>query len=319
MKNWLRNIALFALPLLIIAITIFAMPVDSKYAYNYIAKGGCQARPPWIYKHLFEDTSNIDIAFIGTSHTMGAVNDSFLQAAIDTVLHKGYACKNISFCGFGRNLDYLIAKDLLEHKHPRMIVLEVRENESHTGHMSFPYLATAADLTAAPKFINQSYLPDLYKAFLFKLQYLREFVTHEDAKRAMQVPDDVYGYNVLTQIANPNDLEKALNKTKVKEERNIKQVEYAMETVPMYYVNAIAQLAKQHNAQLVLLYLPAYNRIVSDDEIRAKYAHYGTVIIPDSTILIDKNNWADNEHLNTNAVQNLNPSLTNCLINLLNR
>lgn len=308
----------FALPLLAVAIAIFAIPVDREYAYNYIAKGGCQARPPWIYKQLFEDSSNIDIAFIGTSHTMGGVDDSFLQAAIDTALHANYVCRNISFCGFGRNFDYLIAKDLLQQKKPKMIVLEVRENESHAGHLSFPYLATGADLITAPKF-NQSFIADIYKAFLFRLQYLRELITHEDEKRRMEMIDLQFGFNGLANAANSNDLDAALARTIAKEKNKFARAETVLEAAPMHYVDSISKLAQQNNVQLVLLYLPAYNRVVNDSDIRTKYEKYGIVLIPDSSIFMDKNNWADNEHLNTNAVQKLSPSLANSLINVLRR
>lgn len=320
MKRWLQNIAWFILPLVATLAITFTIPVSREYAYNFIAKGGCQARPPWIYQQLYMDTTNIDIAFVGTSHTMGAVNDSAIEVLIGNALGKQYNCRNISFCGFGRNFDYLIVKDLLEHKKPKVIVLEVRENESQAGHLSFPYIASTVDVMTAPKFMNTSYVPDLYKALLFRLQYIRECVTHEDERRRMEVSDSRYGFSKLDYtVANPIELDAQLARAIQKDSGKNEKLKQIQEHAPMQYVNGIAMLAAEHNVKLVLLYLPAYSRVVSNAYIKDRYEEYGTIVFPDSAILTDKGNWADNEHLNGTAVIKLSPGIAASITQVLSK
>jgi|GEM_PF-2595316 len=299
MTKWLLRVFLFLMPIILAAVVVLIIPVNRKYAYSFIAKGGCQARPPWIYKQLFTDTQNIDVAFIGTSHTMGAVNDSLIEQLVFDNTGKLVKCKNLSFCGFGRNFDYLIAQDLIANKMPKIIVLEVRENESRAGHLSFPYLATTYNLFSAPKAFNQSYIPDIYKAFLFRLQYIREQATNEDEKRTMDISDSQYGYNghdLL--IANPDELDADFKKMLEKNKHHNKYLDSLAEISPLNYVQQIKDLAAQHGIRLVLLYLPAYTHQITDSEIVDKYSKYGPIIMTDSTTLKNKNNWFDREHLN---------------------
>lgn len=98
---------------------------------------------------------------------MCAVNDEWMQKLIFDSTGKSISCRNLSFCGYGRDYDYVVIKDLIEHKKVKALVLEIREEEPQLGHLAFPYISSTQDLFKAPKYFNRSYLPAIYKAFIF--------------------------------------------------------------------------------------------------------------------------------------------------------
>src|ERR1043165_4170457 len=313
MKKFLLHIFLFLLTLVAGVVILFSIPVDRKYAYNFISKGGCQGRPPWIYQRIYEDTTAIDIAFIGTSHTMNAVNDEWLEKTLFDSTGKRLTVRNLSFCGFGRDFDYVLVKDLVEHKKVKALVLEVRENESQLGHLSFPYVATSSELFTAPKYFNRSYLPAIYKALLFRLQYLRESFTHEDIRHQTEIAASPFGFNGNNGIANPEDLDKEARKALEREKKKNASIENALNTLPQGYINQIADLAKANGVKLLFIYLPAYENRMSETELKTFYAPKGQIIFPDEQVLRDKANWADYEHLNISGEQKISPQILKVL------
>jgi hypothetical protein len=298
MEKFLSRFFLFAVPLLACAIFLFLFPVDRKYAYDFISKGGCQGRPPWIYQRVFEDTTRIDVAFIGTSHTLNSVNDALIEKTIFDSTGKNISCRNLAFCGFGRDFDYVVIKDLLKHKKVKAIVLEIREGEAQLGHTSFPFVASASDLFCAPKYFNRSYLPAIYKAFFFRVQYVRELFTHEDIKHKTEISTSVFGFNGIDATIDGNELDNLVVKSQTKEQQKIAVIEQELNTYPLFYVNEIAALSKANHTALIFLYLPSYVSTIAQKEIVSKYSGIGTIILPEPEMLRDKTNWADAEHLN---------------------
>jgi hypothetical protein len=305
MKKFLTGLCVFFLPILAAAMVLFLLPVDRKYAYNFISRGGCQGRPPWIYKQIFESEENIDIAFVGTSHTMNAVDDKVIQQSIIEATHAPLVCKNISFCGFGRDFDYIIIKDLLLHKKPKLVVLEIRENEGRFSHSSFACVADARDLFGAPKFINRSYFPDLYKALLFRLQYVRELVTHEDIKRETDISPSPYRFNGTANTADTVELVNHLADVMRKNRNGIPAIENLLDKYPMAYIKRIADLVKQHNVRMVFLYIPSYAGQSDTAAIVKRYSPFGKVILADADMLAKKSNWMDFEHMNIDGAERL--------------
>lgn len=297
MKKFVLHTLLFVSVLIAGVVVLFVMPVDRKYAYSFLFKGGCQGRAPWIYRQIFEDTTEIDVAFLGTSHTMNAINDQYIQNTLRDSFNVQHNCRNLSFCGFGRDLDYVFIKDLLQHKQVKTIVLEVRESESPFGHQSFPYVAKAADVFNAPKYFSRSYLPAIYKQLLFRLQYLREKVTGEDKKRITEIPDSPYGFNINYAQIDGTELQLARQRATARRQKQIELVENTLAYAQTQYVQQIAELAKTHHTKLLFVYLPSYTGRVATTEIEQRYKKFGTVIY-NEPVYDDTSMWADKEHVN---------------------
>ena len=62
---------------------------------------------------------------------------------------------NFGFPSYGRNLHWLIARELLENREVRTLVLEVFENESRKAHPFFANVAEVSDVLQAPMLINR--------------------------------------------------------------------------------------------------------------------------------------------------------------------
>lgn len=316
MKKFLLSILLFLVLLVAGVIVLFLIPVDRKYAYDFLSKGGCKGRPPWIYQRIFEDTTNIDIAFIGTSHTMCAVNDEWMQKLIFDSTGKSISCRNLSFCGYGRDYDYVVIKDLIEHKKVKALVLEIREEEPQLGHLAFPYISSTQDLFKAPKYFNRSYLPAIYKAFIFRLQYLRELFTHEDIKHKTDISTSPFGFNGTNASADENELRKNMVRAQKREKNKISVIENALNAPSLFYVKKISKLAKSKQVKLFFLYLPAYSGQADRKEIEATYSSLGKIISPEEKVLQDKINWADNQHLNLRGAEKISQQLVSAVASI---
>lgn len=315
MKKFLLHTFLFLSALVAGVVALFVMPVDKEYAYGFLFKGGCQGRSPWIYKQLFKDTGAIDIAFIGTSHTMNALNDQWIEDTIRAATGKNIRCCNLSYCGFGRDLDYIITRDLLQNKMVKTLVVEVREKEHEFGHLYFPYIAGSADLLTAPGYYNRSYLPNIYKSFLFRLQYLREKITREDEKRKVEIAHSRYGVSINYGHIESAELDSAKSRAALRKKNEIQAIQTAVTLPAMYYVEQLSSLAKLHHVSLVFIYLPAYSGQASIQEIQEKYGKWGTVVFCPA-VYQNKSMWADDEHLNSSAAALVSGTLAKSLLSI---
>ena len=130
---------------------VLILPYNKQFGYNRMLES-C-SRGDWLYQRIFKNEIPVDIAFIGSSRTICAVNDSLLESYL------GVHVANLAFCRYGRSLHYSLFKDLLRKKTPEMVVLEIRAEESRFGHPDFAHIADMEDLL----------LPVSYKNWLMQL------------------------------------------------------------------------------------------------------------------------------------------------------
>jgi len=88
----------------------------------YAVQGWGNGPYPWIRNQIFEETNAIDIAFIGSSHLFNAVNTPYVQAQLTEKLGRPAVVRTIAWGGAGYDALYLIARDLLAHRHVRLLV-----------------------------------------------------------------------------------------------------------------------------------------------------------------------------------------------------
>jgi len=119
-----RSAAAFALLLLLVLLSPvlaekkFLPPRDQAYA----TLGWGMGPYPWIRHEIFEETNDIDIAFIGSSHLLNGIDTPYVQAALSRQLGRPAVVRTIGWGGAGYNILYLIAQDLLAHRPVRMLV-----------------------------------------------------------------------------------------------------------------------------------------------------------------------------------------------------
>jgi hypothetical protein len=78
---------------------------------------------PWIQQKIFDESKDVDIAFLGSSHIWCAINTPFVQQHLSGQLGRESEVFTLSWPWTGFDALYVIARDLLEHRRVRMMVI----------------------------------------------------------------------------------------------------------------------------------------------------------------------------------------------------
>ena len=267
---------------------IILWPV-SKSSMFYGLEHDCSGQAQWMYDRMFYNPSDVDLAFIGSSRTMNGINDQLIEQE-----SRNLKVLNFGYCRYGRNLDYVLIRELIRSKGPERIVLELRESDNPYSHPVFPYLASNIDLISSYPFFNKDLFSDYSMFFQYRLQLIQEEIWGTDTLRDADLRD--FGMYHNTDTAAPEELAQVLAKEEAFQPSEWKR---AFDMVyPTHYINRISRLCEKHHVELIYLYLPAYG---SEDktpyqlkELQAQQR----VLIPPPDILNDPNLWQDPIHMN---------------------
>ena len=275
------------------------------------------ARLGWIYERIHFDPTPIDVAFIGTSHTMNGIDGEAVAAAMQAATlgdEPPVHVANLAIPGYGRNLHWIIARELLEHRAVKTLVLEVFENETRRSHPAFYSVADWSDIVGAPLLINLRYGSDLallpLDRLLLGLKSLMPatFGLHAafdprlydgpdpDNTRVVRVHGEAFT-GLRDGHADPAALYAELRQTRAAKRYNmlpsrLAAWEYA---APLYYLHQIADLAAAKHVRLVFLYLPGFGQDAASHD-PAPYAGHTMLTVND--LLAPPAVWYDPAHLN---------------------
>lgn len=76
----------------------------------------------WVQKFIFEETNDIDIAFVGSSHMEHGIDTPYVQQKLDERLGHPTVVRSICWAGAGFDGLYFFTRDLLEHRHVKTLV-----------------------------------------------------------------------------------------------------------------------------------------------------------------------------------------------------
>jgi hypothetical protein len=251
MKKLAKNIILFFLPFLIGIILLFMIPVNKKFSYNFV-KGECDNKASWIYHRIFEEEKQIDIAFTGASQTSCAIIDETIEKELTNLSGKNIKVANLGYCRRGRDIQYVMLKDLFEHKKPSVLIIEVAEDEPKKSHPVFPYLAESSDLLQSLIIFNQRYFSNLWKGTAVRFEYINSKIFKNDYLNNFD--NAGFGYLPSPEIATANDFaenktdwENRLSKSSPALQRQI-ELNYSK-----HYIKQIVQLAQNNNCKVKFL------------------------------------------------------------------
>jgi hypothetical protein len=306
MKAFLIRLLIFLIPVLAGACVIFMIPYDREYGYRTMFPG-CGEQGRWLYDRIFLNPKNIDAAFIGTSHTMSAIEDSAINGLFQEK-RSPVTVANLGFCRAGRDLHYEIVKDLLQQKKVKLLFVEVMEREQFFSHPDYPYLASNRDLFSPPV-KSEEYSKILMTGLAYRWDYqkARLFETFEKDRHWMQD----YSYYGHDHIADSNEL---ANWAKKQKER-YKGVTDDGGEFSKKWLQAIGELAARNKVQVLFLYIPEYGSPVKEplnDYLKSQHV----LLLPD-TILNNPAHWTDVSHLNRDAALKLAPYFVRQIENLL--
>ncbi len=283
MKKLVINLLIFIVPVVVI---ISMIQVDKRL--NYLGlKDDCANHGIWIYDRIHFNNKNVDIAFLGSSHTMNGINDKLISDKLKTK-----EAVNFGYCRFGRNLSYVLLKEIYERKKIKQLILEVTENEEQYSHPVFPFLASSKDVLFPNPFFNRDIIADIWSHFAFKVEMLQETCYNKIPSTPFKTSD--FGMLIAPDTASVT----LLNATKSFENNKSKLEQDFRTNFPRVYLQKIRDFCKENKIQLTFLYLPSYAERATKPVEYQTYRKYGEVLIPPNRILNKQANWFDENHLN---------------------
>jgi hypothetical protein len=311
MDKYVLRIMILVAEALVFGLIILLCPIDKKYQYAFV-KSACSLKSNYIYHRIYEDTLPIDVVFIGSSHTMCGINDSVVQKALD---ERGWHLQvsNMSFCRSGRDIDYVILKDLMQHKKPKWLVLEVKTEEPELGHPDFGYIADIGDILMPTVIINQSYFSDLANAYTVRLNYIQDIFSRKNYNTPYEAPH--LAFLRANRIADTSVLYAG---ARFRWNRYYSHTRSAwsdriMTRYPKSYVKRIIDLAKSNDVKVVMLYIPDFGYPYHKPKELNYYRQMADVMLMPDSFFDDEKNWMEDIHLNCSAAAILSDSVAHYL------
>ena len=151
--------AYFALAFTLLFAFALLLPHDRYIRYQQLTDSDL-FRTRWVYERIHYDKTPIDVAIIGSSRVEAGISAPVLEKELTEKFGRPIHVANLAIPQEGRNLHYLIARELIEnHPETRIILVSVVEQDD-LSHPAFRYLADVSDLLRAPLFINHYYFLD---------------------------------------------------------------------------------------------------------------------------------------------------------------
>lgn len=291
MKKFVSQIALFLILPFLICVLILISPLKRKFAWNSLPTD-CEGRGAWIYNRLYSDTTPVDMAFLGTSHTINGIQDTALARLFETQIHQKVNVLNLGYCRFGNEMQFVIAKDLFATKKPRIVFIEINNQFGVASHPVYPYYAETENLLQPASFVQQTYPANIYNGFLARLSQCRN--TCFGAKDSTLVTNLSYGYRGYPDPVDSAQLIPA-EKNQKHEMNSWKRLQAQY---PQAWLSDLIDLCKQNNTQVCFIYLPSFHDPAVPIEGMDFYTSLTDVLLPPDDFLKNKTFWRDPDHLN---------------------
>ena len=152
-----KQAAAFALLLLVLLAlpTVMGKNLLPPREQSYAIQGWDNGPYPWIRQQIFEETNDIDIAFVGSSLMMWGIDTPYVQAKLSDRLGRPAVVRSICWGGTGYDALYFITQDLLAHRKVRLLVFYDEDNvlkgyRNSQAPIWFRYGDNSAALTGLP-------------------------------------------------------------------------------------------------------------------------------------------------------------------------
>lgn len=271
----------------------------------------------WIYERLHFDDTPVDIALVGTSRMAGGISGPQIERAYCAITGRRVHVANIAMPQFGRNMDYLLVKELLATKFPSVILLQAAEVEGRRPHPAFLTLADGRDILTAPILINLDW-PDTISALPGRQLYMalktllgRPRLRADFDPEAYIGPhmDRTAGITLTDGTFQPRDvvhgaetLDRAARQRRWGLSRTyllpgpLRFLEYRLSRV---YLERIYRMAGAAGAEIGFAYMPGYSFVRDLPPHIAELAGGHPVFDINAGLVEDHTKWLDVNHVNT--------------------
>lgn len=290
MRKLQLHIALFLFPVLLLLAII---PVDKRLTWLGL-RADCFHHALLHYDRLFVREKPIDILILGSSRAINGVDDKLMENLLKPDTFHVY---NLAYCRNGRNLHYVLLKEvLLKHK-PSHLFLEITEVENPYTHPVFPMMAPTQDVLFAELLFNKDWFSDIFTHGTYKLALWQDALygqapppTHEDTD---------WGHAGMPGNTNREELLQVLQNKKTDTTQHTTKDRWFYNRYPMAYHHKIVELCRQNNIQIHYLYLRSFASQQLKPNEYDIFTQWGEVLLPPQTIIENPDLWYDREHLNT--------------------
>ncbi len=279
-----------------IVLTILAFPVNRRMLFQQLTND-CANRSTWIYDRISENEKPIDIAFLGSSHTMNGIDDILIQEKLKN------CTVNLGYCRFGEDLIYVFLNEIIKTKKLKTVIIEIRENEDRNSHPIFPYIAETKDVLLAAPLFNKDLLGNYYRHLYYRLEVIKNFLFHN--LENVEIRRDEHGFSSFPDTASLELLKKMKNIRSIKKPGMTRFERNFFMKFPRTYLKKIHEICLKKNIRIIFLYLPAYESNIKIPNEYETYIKYGEVLIPPADILAKTSNWYDESHLNQTGAREL--------------
>lgn len=304
---------------LAVLVGICVLPHDRYLRFQSLTDSAV-VKAGWIYERIHFDSTPIDIVFIGTSHTVFGIDSEMVERACRDAGGKNCGSVNFGLQHLGRNVHWLLAREVMQARKPRLLVVEVQETEFRALHPAFAPLADASDVVWAPLVINTSFLPDLVRLPLRQISIFAQsrapslFGVHREfipaLYRGSHWNDTFVEMGSLEHpVAHPRPRTDVISVAELERERAhsesaddarlrlpalLRPLEYRANFL---YLEKVLNLAREKNIEVRFLYMPAF-----DGARTPVWASFYDRFAPTWSIpreIVDRHElWLDVAHLN---------------------
>ncbi len=303
MKKLIKQIALFLIP---VFIGLIVLPVNKRTKYVEL-KDDCFNHGIWVYDRIHNNPGNVDIAILGSSHTVNGINDELISEQLDTLV-----AANFGYCRFGRNMHYTLLKEVLSEMKISKLVVEVREGENRYSHPIYPFVVETKDVFLDNSIANREVVQDIWSHLAYKVELFQDKLYHQSTQ--VGVRNEAFGFASHADTASAKFLDEVKARRSSQAEPMTefqKRVQYKLGRV---FHKKIAELCKKKNVEIYYLFMPSYGSGYAEPKEMEFYQQYGTVLIPPTPIYDNQDNWWDEGHLNIAGANKLSEWLASQLI-----
>jgi hypothetical protein len=311
-------LAITAVIATLLVVLVSLLPHDPYIRFQQLSRESVPyLRIKWIYERIHFDRTPIDIAFIGTSHTQSGVNSQLVEKSLAAFGDKRHVV-NLAVPHLGRDMHYLVARELLENRNVQTLVVEVQYMEARAPHPGFQRLATVGDILTQPLFVNVGVVDNLARLPMRQLELFAKTMRPgwfglqaEFANDAYEGPhyDDTYlshgtdkPRTSVNQRAHFKEELGWIQQDIVQKQALARRTDFAiLSENPLYRVNNIylqmlLEMAERRSVKLVFMYLPHLDAPIAPER-SAWFARRGEVLVP-GDVIGNAGFWQNADHLN---------------------
>jgi hypothetical protein len=148
----------------VVASAVTLIMPDDRYLRFQQLTDTIQYRSRWIYERIHFDQTPIDVAVVGASRILYAVNAPLLEQQLSMRARSNVHVANLALPQAGFDLSTVLMREVIRYKHPKLVIGMAIEKFPLNGHPAFKDLADIGDIVNAPILVNVNYFSDLMHA-----------------------------------------------------------------------------------------------------------------------------------------------------------